>query len=163
MTFTTEQGTVYSGRTDAFVAYLTQNTTNVKGVISYALADGTVVEYKVIFDLGLGDSTGETPEEPEVPAYDVVSDLKLIRATATATDNTVTITVAPGKTMAGVYVTTASGATVEIKEANGVFADRTDAYVAYKTSNTANVEGVMVVTLADGTVYEYNVIFDLGL
>ena len=48
-------------------------------------------------------------------------------------------------------------------DANGTFADRTDAYVAYKTSNTANVEGTMVVTLADGTVYEYNVIFDLGL
>ena len=56
-----------------------------------------------------------------------------------------------------------SGATVEIKDANGTFAARTDAYVAYKTSNTANVEGTMVVTLADGTVYEYNVIFDLGL
>ena len=103
------------------------------------------------------------PVEPEEPAYDIVSDLKLIRASASAEGDTVTITVTPGKTMAGVYVTTASGATVEIKDANGIFADRTDAYVAYKTSNTANVEGVMVVTLADGTVYEYNVIFDIGL
>ena len=65
--------------------------------------------------------------------------------------------------MTGIYTTTTSGATVEIKDANGTFADRTDAYVAYKTTNTANVEGTMVVTLADGTVYEYAVIFDLGL
>ena len=65
--------------------------------------------------------------------------------------------------MAGVYVDTTSGAKVEIKDANGTFAARTDAYVAYISQNTSNVAGTMVVTLADGTVYEYNVIFDLGL
>ena len=159
ITFTTKQGVVYAGRTDAFVAYLSQNTSNVKGVISYTLSDGTVISYNAVIDLGLGDEY----VEPEAPEYNVAEDLKVIRGTVSEADGTVTITVASGKTMTGVYVTTASGATVEIKDADGTFADRTDAYVAYIASNSANVEGIMVVTLADGTVYEYNVIFDLGL
>ena len=105
----------------------------------------------------------EEPEVPEEPTFDITKELRAIRGTVSAADNTVTITVTPGKTMTGVYNTTTSGATVEIKDANGTFADRTDGYVAYKVSNTSNIEGTMVVTLADGTVYEYNVIFDLGL
>ena len=159
ITFTTEQGVIYSGRTDAFIAYLSQNTSNVKGVISYTLSDGTVVTLNVVIDLGLGDEY----VEPEEPAYDVAGDLKVIRGTVSESDGTVTITVASGKTMTGVYAVTDSGATVEITDVNGAFAERTDAYVAYVASNSANVEGVMIVTLADGTVYEYNVIFDLGL
>jgi len=159
VTFTTEQGTIYSGRTDAFVAYLTQNTSNVKGTISYTLSDGTAVEYNAVIDLGLGDEY----VEPEEPAYDLATDLRAIRGTVSVEENTVTIKVAEGKTMTGIYNTTASGATVEITTENGTFADRTDAYVAYKTTNTANVEGTMVVTLADGTTAEYAVIFDLGL
>jgi len=159
VTFTTTQGTIYSGRTDAFVAYLTQNTSNVKGTISYTLSDGTAASYNTVIDLGLGDEY----VEPEEPAYDLATDLRLIRGTVSVEENTVTIKVAEGKTMTGIYNTTASGATVEITTENGTFADRTDAYVAYKTTNTANVEGTMVVTLADGTTAEYTVIFDLGL
>ncbi len=159
VTFTTTQGTIYSGRTDAFVAYLTQNTSNVKGTLSYKLSDGTEVEYNTVIDLGLGDEY----VEPEEPAYDVVKELKAIRGTVSVEENTVTITVAEGKTMTGVYNTTASGYAVEIKDANGTFADRTDAYVAYINANSANVEGTMTVTLDDGTFYEYAVIFDLGL
>jgi hypothetical protein len=159
VTFTTEQGTVYAGRTDAFIAYLTQNTSNVKGTISYTLSDGTEVSYKAVIDLGLGDEY----TEPEEPVYDLAKDLKAIRGTVSVTDNTVTITVADGKTATGIYNTTVSGATVEITTENGTFAERTDAYVAYKSSNTANVEGLMTVTFADGTTQEYTVIFDLGL
>ena len=159
VTFTTEQGAIYSGRTDAFIAYLTQNTSNVKGTISYKLSDGTEVSCNAVIDLGLGDEY----VEPEEPAYDIAKDLKAIRGTVSVEENTVTITVAEGKTMTGIYTTTTSGATVEITTENGVFADRTDAYVAYKAYNTSNVEGVMTVTFADGTVNEYNVIFDLGL
>ena len=149
-------------RTDAFVAYKSWNTSNMTGTMVITTADGTTYEYKVIFDMGLGDEVVD-PGEPEEPTFDIVSELKAIRGTVSAVDNTVTITVASGKTMTGIYNTTASGHTVEIKDANGTFADRTDAYVAYISSNTANVEGTMVVTLADGTVYEYAVIFDLGL
>ncbi len=159
VTFTTEQGTVYAGRTDAFIAYLTQNTSNVKGTISYTLSDGTAVSYKAVIDLGLGDEF----VEPEEPAYDIAKDLKAIRGTVSVEDNIVTIKVAEGKTMTGIYNTTNSGATVEITTENGVFADRTDAYVAYIASNTSNVEGAMAVTLADGSTAEYTVIFDLGL
>jgi hypothetical protein len=147
-------------RTDALVAYKHLNTSNMTATMVITTSDGTTYEYKVVFDMGLGDVT----EEPEKPEYDVVSDLRAIRGTVSAADNTVTITVASGKTATGIYNTTKSGARVEIKDANGVFdASRTDAYVAYKDKNTANVEGTMVVTLADGTVYEYAVIFDLGL
>jgi len=123
------------------------------------LSDGTAVEYNAVIDLGLGDEY----VEPEEPAYDLATDLRAIRGTVSVEENTVTIKVAEGKTMTGIYNTTASGATVEITTENGTFADRTDAYVAYKTTNTANVEGTMVVTLADGTTAEYTVIFDLGL
>ncbi|MBR3588174.1 MAG: hypothetical protein IKL16_01285, partial [Clostridia bacterium] len=162
LTFTAENGTIYAGRTDAFVAYLSQNTSDVKGTLSYTLADGTVVEYNVIIELGLGE--GEEPEVPVEPTFDIASDLRALRGTVSVAGNTVTITMTPGKTMTGIYNTTTSGATVEIKDANGVFdTTRTDAYVAYIAKNTANVEGVMVVTLADGTVYEYKVIFDIGL
>ena len=159
VTFTTEQGTVYAGRTDAFIAYLTQNTSNVKGTISYTLSDGTAVEYKAVIDLGLGDEY----VAPEEPAYDLATDLKAIRGTVSVEENTVTIKVAEGKTMTGIYNTTQSGATVEIVTENGVFAERDDAYVAYISTNTANVEGTMTVTFADGSVQEYTVIFDLGL
>ena len=159
VTFTTTQGTIYSGRTDAFVAYLTQNTSNVKGTISYTLSDGTAVEYNAVIDLGLGDEY----VEPEEPAYDLATDLRAIRGTVSVEENTVTIKVAEGKTMTGIYNTTASGATVEITTENGTFADRTDAYVAYINANSANVEGTMTVTFADGTTAEYAVIFDLGL
>ena len=159
VTFTTEQGTVYAGRTDAFIAYLTQNTSNVKGTISYTLSDGTAVEYKAVIDLGFGDEY----VEPEEPAYDLATDLKAIRGTVSVEENTVTIKVAEGKTMTGIYNTTQSGATVEIVTENGVFAERDDAYVAYKAYNSANVEGTMTVTFADGTTQEYTVIFDLGL
>ncbi|MBR3588260.1 MAG: hypothetical protein IKL16_01720, partial [Clostridia bacterium] len=159
VTFTAEQGTVYAGRTDAFIAYLTQNTSNIKGTISYTLSDGTEVSCKAVIDLGLGDEY----VEPEEPAYDLAKDLRAIRGTVSVTDDVVTIKVADSKTMTGVYNTTASGATVEITTENGTFADRTDAYVAYKSSNSANVEGIMTVTFADNSTAEYTVIFDLGL
>ncbi len=159
VTFTTTQGAVYEGRTDAFIAYLTQNTSNVKGTISYKLSDGTDVEYNAVIDLGLGDEY----VAPEEPVYDLATDLRAIRGTVSVEENTVTIKVAEGKTMTGLYNTTASGATVEITTENGTFAARDDAYVAYIASNTANVEGLMTVTFADGTTQEYTVIFDLGL
>ena len=159
VTFTTEQGTVYSGRTDAFIAYLTQNTSNVKGKISYTLSDGTAASYNAVIDLGLGDEY----VEPEEPVYDLATDLRAIRGTVSVEENTVTIKVASGKTMTGIYNTTTSGATVEIVTENGVFAERDDAYVAYKAYNSSNVEGTMTVTFADGTTQEYTVIFDLGL
>ncbi len=159
VTFTTTQGTVYSGRTDAFIAYLTQNTSNVKGTISYTLSDGTAVEYNAVIDLGLGDEY----VEPEEPVYDLATDLRAIRGTVSVEENTVTIKVAEGKTMTGIYNTTTSGAKVEITTENGVFADRTDAYVAYIATNSSNVDGTMTVTFADGSTAEYTVIFDLGL
>ncbi|MBE6784512.1 MAG: hypothetical protein E7536_10955 [Ruminococcaceae bacterium] len=159
VTFTTTQGTVYSGRTDAFIAYLTQNTSNVKGKISYTLSDGTAVEYNAVIDLGLGDEY----VEPEEPVYDLATDLRAIRGTVSVEENTVTIKVAEGKTMTGIYNTTQSGATVEIVTENGVFAERDDAYVAYIATNSSNVEGTMTVTFADGSTAEYTVIFDLGL
>ncbi len=158
VTFTTAQGTVYTGRTDAFIAYLTQNTSNVKGKVSYTLSDGTAVEYNAVIDLGLGDEY----VEPEEPVYSLETDLRAIRGTVSVADNTVTIKVAEGKTMTGVYAETVSGATVEIVTENGVFAERDDAFVAYKAYNSANVEGTMTVTFADGTTAEYTVIFDLG-
>ena len=159
VTFTTEQGTVYSGRTDAFIAYLTQNTSNVKGKISYTLSDGTAASYNAVIDLGLGDEY----VEPEEPVYDLATDLRAIRGTVSVEENIVTIKVAEGKTMTGIYNTTQSGLTVEIVTENGVFAERDDAYVAYISSNSANVEGTMTVTFADGSTAEYTVIFDLGL
>ncbi len=150
-----------ANRTDAYVAYVEKNTVNVNGTMVITLADGTTYEYAVIFDLGLGEPE---PETPEVPDLDLASELKVIRGTASIDGTTVTITKGEGKNVTGVYAKTRSGYKVEIKDVNGKFdASRTDAYVAYVANNTANVEGTMVVTLADGTTYEYAVIFDLGL
>ncbi len=154
---TTTDGTLLE-REDAYVAYVSQNTSDVYGTIVFTMADGTTKEYKVVFDLGLGEPTHEIPE------LDIIGELKLIRASASLSeDGKVVITLAEGKNAAGVYTLTNSGYTVKIEAVNGKFANRTDAYVAYQSSNTANVEGTMTVTLADGTVYEYAVIFDLGL
>ncbi len=154
---TVSDGTILE-REDAYVAYVSQNTSDVYGTIVFTMADGTTKEYRIVFNLGLGEPTHEAS------GIDIISELKLIRASASLSDDKkVVITLAEGKNAAGVYTLTNSGYTVEIKDANGTFAARDDAYVAYKTTNTANVEGTMVVTLADGTVYEYAVIFDLGL
>ncbi len=146
---------VFATRTDAFVAYKKNNSSNVVGKMQVTLANGTVYEYDVIFDLGLGQAEEE---------YDVVSDLKLIRGTASLDDDgTVRLTIASGKDCVGVYVKTISSAVVEITDCDGTFAERTDAYVAYKKNNTADVNAKMKVTLANGEIKEYNVIFDLGL
>ncbi len=154
---TVSDGTILE-REDAYVAYVSQNTSDVYGTIVFTMADGTTKEYKIVFNLGLGEPTHEVPE------IDIISELRLIRASASLSDdNKVVITLAEGKNAAGVYALTNSGYTVEIKALTGVFASRTDAYVAYLSNNTANVEGTMVVTAPDGTVYEYVVIFDLGL
>ena len=110
-----------------------------------------------MFNLGLGEPSDE------VPGIDVVSELRLIRAAASlAEDGKVIVTMTPGKTAAGIYTTTNSGYTVEIKDADGVFAARDDAFVAYKSANTANVNATMVITAQDGTAYEYEVVYDLG-
>ncbi len=159
-------GKLDASRTDAYVAYVEDNTANVTGTMVITLADGTVYEYAVIFEFGLGEGETEEPDpdEPEIPAYDVLTDLRVIRGAASVDGDTVTITLNAGQSATGVYAKTRSGCKVEIKDVNGVFdSSRTDAYVAYKSKNTANVEGTMVVTLADGTACEYAVIFDLGL
>ncbi len=144
-------------RADSYVAYVSQNTSDVYGVITFTMADGTTKEYKIVFNLGLGEPSDE------VPGIDVVSELRLIRAAASLTeDGKVIVTMTPGKTAAGIYTTTNSGYTVEIKDADGVFAARDDAFVAYKSANTANVNATMVITAQDGTAYEYEVVYDLG-
>ncbi len=156
-TLTLENGVILD-RADAYVAYVSQNTSDVYGVIEFTMADGTTKSYKIVFNLGLGE-----PSE-EVPEIDIVNELKLIRGTASLSEDgkTVVITLASGKTATGVYTETKSGYTVKIETENGTFASRTDAYVAYVSQNSENVEGTMTVTLNDGTTAEYAVIYDLG-
>ncbi len=154
-TLTVSDGTILD-RADAYVAYVSQNTSDVYGTIVFTMADGTTAEYKIVFNLGLGE-----PED-EVSEIDIIKEIRTIRGTASLTDNVVTIALTPGKTATGVYATTTSGYTVEIESESGVFASRTDAYVVYVSQNSDAVEGTMRVTTQDGDVYEYAVIFDLA-
>ncbi len=144
----------FDSRTDAYVAYKKKNLSNPTGTIVLTLSDASVYEYEVVFDIGLADEEGE---------YDVLSDLRLIRGDASLdSDGTVRLTVQSGKTCVGVYVKTSSGAKLEIVDSTGTFDSRTDAYVAYKNKNAENPTGKMIITLSNGEVKEYNVIFDIG-
>ena len=154
---TTENGKLLE-RADSYVAYVSQNKANIYGTITFSIADGTTKAYKIVFNLGLGEPTEEVPE------IDIENELRLIRGSASLSEDgkIVTVTLASGKTATGVYATTKSGYTVEIVSDSATFASRTDAYVAYVSQNKTNVEGIMTVTLADGSKLEYSVIYDIG-
>ena len=126
----------YTDRGDAYIVYVSRNTSNVRGVITVIDDEGNVeYEENVIFDLGLGDEI----TEPEEPSYDVAGDLKApLKGTISVSEDgkTVTVTKAADKSSVGVY---------------------------FETRSASNVEGLMVITDASGKVlYEGTIIFDFG-
>lgn len=135
-------------RDNDFVAYRTSNAINPNGVLSVSYVTGETRLYEIVFDLG---------------CIDIISELRPIRGSAYLKDQDVVIKMADGKNATGIYATTNSGYTVTFENIEGSFDKRTDAFVAYTTSNRANVKGKMIVTTPDGEVFKYNTIFDIDL
>ena len=128
---TTENGKLLE-RADSYVAYVSQNKANIYGTITFSMADGTTKAYKIIFNLGLGEPTEEVPE------FDIENELRLIRGSASLSEDgkIITVTIASGKTATGVYATTKSGYTVEIVSDSATFASRTDFFLTTESTSS---------------------------
>ena len=162
-----ETGVFTNQISGGYIPYIKDNKTNPKGTIVVTDAEGKVVySSDIIFDLGLGEGTTE-PEEPEEPAFNIVSELKPARATATLEEgNVVRITrregIADGSS-SGINAITASGYTVEVTDYNGVFVNKEGTYIMNKVANKENITGTIRVRDAEGNMlFEGTIIFDLG-
>ena len=141
----------------SYVAYVSQNTANISGTITFTLADGTTKEYKIVFNLGLREPTD-------------ADCLRTIRSTPQINvdengEDYISINIKEGKNAVGIYkeVLGDKFADYKLTFENGKVIEKADAYVAYVSQNTANIHGTIVFEKPDGTTQKYDIVFDLGL
>lgn len=145
-----------TGNSKAYQAYVAESQTNLLATMIITDNDGAQAEYTIIFDIGRGD--------PDPSSFDPEIELIPYWSKLSVDGETITLTMQSGKAKVGLADETKSGYSVEITDIKGnVRKDLLGRYIANQSKNTFDPTGRMIVTMYDGRVYEYTVIFDIGL
>ena len=149
-------GTLQNRDSD-YMAYQTQNSTNPVATMTITYPNGTTDTFPVVFEI--------YAIEREI-SLDVTKNIRPIRGevsiAADEKGDYILIEMLEGQSSVGVYKSTADGsATAMLLGADGKFTEQETLYIFYGSQNTANPEGRITITEADGTQKTYRVVFKM--
>ena len=149
-------GTLQNRDSD-YMAYQSQNSTNPVATMTITYANGTTDTFPVVFELF------ETEREI---SPDVIKNIRPIRGNVSVANDEkgdyILVEMLEGQSSVGVYKSTADGsATAVLEDVDGTFTEQEKLYIFYGSQNTANPEGRITITEADGTQATYRVVFKM--